>query len=259
MEAELINLSLGALLFLMAAAFFAGFIDSMAGGGGLISIPAALLAGLPPQLSLGTNKFMSSFGTVISFITYSRNNAVIWRIAGIGLAFSLAGSVAGSKTALYCSDEILGKILIFLLPLAALLTFAPIRRFQRDIAPSRTALYLLTPLICTLVGFYDGFFGPGTGSFLILALHLALGMNLIKAAGTAKAFNLASNVSSLVVFLLSGKVFFMAAIPMAAANIAGNALGARLAIKRGPALIRKALLFSLALLFVTLVWKYYKA
>lgn len=257
MESEIISLGLPALLFLMASAFFAGFIDSMAGGGGLISLPATLLAGIPPQLALGTNKFMASAGTTFAFITYARNNMIVWRVAAIGLFFSLAGSAAGSKTALYLSNEALGKVLIFMLPLAALLTFMPVGRARQADTPGAAALYIATPLVCAAIGFYDGFFGPGTGTLMLLSLHFFLGLDLVKASGTTKVFNLASNVSSLVVFLINGKVLFLAALPMAAANVAGNILGSRLAIKRGSGLIRKVLLLSLALLFATLVWRYY--
>lgn len=258
MEGEIIpQLGLAALLFLMAAAFFAGFIDSMAGGGGLISLPATLIAGIPPHLALGTGKFMASAGTTFAFITFARNNMIVWRVAAIGLFFSLAGSAAGSKTALYLSGDVLGKVLLFLLPVAAAVTFMPKRRILREYSPSPTALYLITPLVCTAIGFYDGFFGPGTGTLLLLSLHFFLGMDLLKASGTTKVFNLASNISSLAVFLLSGKVLFMAAIPMALANVAGNLIGSRLAVRRGSSLIRKVLLFSLTLLFATLVWRYY--
>ncbi len=257
MEAEIINLGLPILLFLMAAAFFAGLIDSMAGGGGLISIPALMVAGIPPHLALGTNKFMSSTGTSVAFFTYARNKMVVWRVAGIGIAFSLAGSALGAKTALHLNNEVLGKVILFLLPVAALLTFMPPRRHNPRENMDSACLYLLTPLVCLGIGFYDGFFGPGTGSFMLMALNMALGLGLVQASGTAKAFNLASNLSSLAVFLLSGKVLFMAALPMAGANIAGNFIGARLALRYGAALIRKALLLSLALLFATLLWRYY--
>lgn len=257
MESEILSLGLPALLFLMAAAFFAGFIDSVAGGGGLVSLPATLLAGIPPQLALGTGKFMASTGTTFAFIAYARNNMVAWRVVAVGLFFSLAGSAAGSKTALYLSNEVLGKVLLFLLPLAALLTFMPIRKAQSAGGLSWRALYLATPIICAAIGFYDGFFGPGTGSLLLLSLHFFVGLDLVRASGTTKAFNLASNLSGLAVFLLNGKVLFLAAVPMALANVAGNLLGTRLAIRQGPALIRKVLIFSLSLLFATLIWRYY--
>lgn len=251
------QLGLLALLFLAAAAFFAGFIDSIAGGGGLISLPATLLVGLPPHIALGTGKFMASVGTAASFLTYARGKAVAWRIAAIGVPFSLVGSVFGTKTALFVDNAVLGKVILFLLPVAALMTFMPVRKAHRQFSPGKTALYVVTPLLCTAIGFYDGFFGPGTGSFMLLGLHLALGLNLVAASATAKAFNLASNVSSLVVFIASAKVCYIAAVPMAAANMAGNILGSRMALRNGPGVIRRVLLVSLALLFATLIWRYY--
>lgn len=257
MELDPLNIGLLALGFLVVAAFFAGVIDSVSGGGGLLTIPAFLLAGLPPTVSLGTNKLMSTVGTTASFITYARNGAVVWRVAAVGVAFSLFGSIAGAKVALWVDNEILGKVILVLLPLAAVMTFMPVRRGAEEKGIRPAALYLLTPAVCAGIGFYDGFFGPATGSFMLLSLHLILGLNLITASGTAKALNLASNASSLVVFLLNGNVYFFAAIPMAAANIAGNILGSRLALRQGPKLIRRMLLGSLALLFGTLVWRYY--
>lgn len=242
--------------FLAVAAFFAGLLDSVAGGGGLISLPATLLVGIPPHLALGTGKFMASIGTTASFLTYARNKVIVWRIAAIGVAFSFLGSVGGAKTALYLDNAVLGKVILFLLPVAALLTFLPIRKRKEASEPGKFALYVITPVICGAIGFYDGFFGPGTGSFMMLALHFFLGLNLVAASGTTKAFNLASNISGLVVFLISGKIYYYAAVPMALANVAGNVLGSRLALRKGPGLIRKMLLISLALLFATLIWRY---
>lgn len=263
MPLDLINITdpqfIGVLpiLFLATAAFFAGLLDSMAGGGGLISLPATLLVGIPPHLALGTGKFMAAIGTSASFLTYARSGVIVWRVAAIGVGFSLAGSVAGTETALYLDNAVLGKVILFLLPVAALLTFVPVRGQSNETAPGKTALYIITPVVCTLIGFYDGFFGPGTGSFMLLSLHFFLGMHLVAASGTAKTFNLASNISSLVVFLINGKIYYYAAIPMAAANMAGNILGSKLALKRGPALIRKMLLISLALLFASLLYRYF--
>ena len=245
-----------ALSFLAVAAFLAGLIDSVAGGGGLISLPATLLAGVPPQLALGTGKFMAAMGTTASFITYARNGAVIWRLAAIGAFFSLAGSVVGSYTVLFVDNALLGKIILVLLPIAALFTFMPVKRDRPQKIPNSKIVYVITPLICTGIGFYDGFFGPGTGSFMLLALHLFLGLGLVAASGTAKAFNLASNISSLVVFLLNGKVYFFIALPMALANVAGNIIGSRMALRGGPQVIRRMLLVSLALLFISLAWRY---
>lgn len=244
------------LFFLAAAAFFTGLIDSIAGGGGLISLPATLLMGVPPQLALGTGKFMAAMGTTASFITYARNGAVAWRFAAMGVFFSLTGSVMGSQAVLVIDNAVLGKIILCLLPVAALLTFMPIRKREDGKQTGKLSLYVITPLLCGSIGFYDGFFGPGTGSFILLGLHCLLGLGLVAASGTAKAFNLASNVSSLIVFILNGKVYYFIAVPMALANVAGSIVGSRLALRRGPVIIRRMLLVSLGLLFVSLIWRY---
>lgn len=251
-----LHIGLLGLCFLATAAFFAGLIDSVAGGGGLISLPATLLAGVPPQLALGTGKFMATLGTTASFLTYARNGAVAWRIAAFGVCFSLAGSCMGSRAVLFVDNAMLGKIILMLLPLAALFTFMPVRKNREEKALRPLGLYVITPLLCGCIGFYDGFFGPGTGSFMLLGLHGLLGLGLVASSGTAKAFNLASNISSLVVFILNSKVYYVAALPMAMANIAGNIVGSRLALRGGPMVIRRMLLVSLSLLFISLIWRY---
>jgi uncharacterized membrane protein YfcA len=245
------------LCFLVVAAFLAGLMDSVAGGGGLISLPATLLVGVPPHLALGTGKFMASVGTMAAFLTYARSGMVAWRIVATGTAFSLLGAVAGTQTALHLDSALLGRVILVLLPVAAALTFLPVKRNAGGQAPGKRALWLITPLICVCIGFYDGFFGPGTGSFMLLALHFFLGLHLVAASATAKAFNLASNLSSLVVFVINGEVFYAIALPMALACMSGNILGARLALKKGPGLVRRMLLASLSLLFLSLLARYW--
>lgn len=254
--AEPLYLGLWSLFFLAVAAFLAGLVDSIAGGGGLLSLPATLLAGIPPHLALGTGKFMAMAGTGASFLTYARSGVIVWRAAAVGVFFSFAGSLAGSYVVLLTDSAVLGKIILFLLPVAALLTFMPVRKPGGAPPPKGPALFILTPLLCAAIGFYDGFFGPGTGSFMLLSLHFILGLNLVAASGTAKAFNLASNISSLAIFVINAKVVYAVAIPMAIANIAGNILGSRLALRRGPTVVRRVLLISLGLLFVTLLRRY---
>ena len=120
-------------------------------------------------------------------------------------------------------------------------------------------VYLLTPLICFSVGFYDGFFGPGAGSFFIISFNVCLRMNLIQASALTKVFNLSSNLGSLFVFLYHGDVLFLYAIPMTVADVLGNLAGSQLAIRTGPTIVRLFLLLSLVILFVSLIWKYYFA
>jgi uncharacterized protein len=244
---------------LFAASFLAGFVDSISGGGGLLLMPALLFAGLPPQTALGTNKFANTIGTSFALMNFIRSKKVVWRIAAIGIIFSLLGAFLGSKAILIFSNETIGKIIVVLLPLAILGVFIPkIKRVSaEDLLPKD--LYIRVIPTCLVIGFYDGFFGPGTGSFLIIAFYLFLGMDLLQASATAKVFNLASNVGALVVFLYEGKVIFLLGLPLAFANIAGNYLGSTLALKVGVKVVRAFLLVSFAVLFISLFWKYYIA
>ena len=245
------------ILLLAAVSFAAGFIDSIAGGGGLLTLTSLLLAGIPPQIALGTNKLTATLGTgvAVGYFVYARK--VVWKVVLTGILFTFIGSYTGSKAILAINPDVAGKLLVFLLPLAAGLLFLPRTKadLSEDIAAKR--LFLFTPPVCLLIGFYDGFFGPGTGTFLTIALFFFLRLNLLAATATAKVFNLASNVSALFAFVMAAKVLYVVAIPMAAANMAGNYLGSRLAIKRGQKLIRYFLMAALIILTISLVIKYF--
>lgn len=242
---------------LSGVSFLAGFVDSIAGGGGLIMLPALLLAGIPPQNALGTNKFGSTFGTGVALVNFVRNKKVIWRIAIVGILFTLTGSFLGTKTILLFSNQVIGKIIVLLLPFAILGALAPRKERPLNEALTKWDLYLKVPLICFSIGFYDGFFGPGTGSFLIIAFYVWIGLNLVQASATAKVFNFLSNVAALTVFLIEGKVLFWLGVPLAIANIIGNHLGSMLAIKKGSQVVKGFLMVSLTILFISLIWKYF--
>ena len=244
-------------LILAGVSFLAGFVDSIAGGGGLIMLPALLLAGIPPQNSLGTNKFGSTFGTGVALANFVRSKKVIWEIAIVGIVFTLSGSFLGTKTILLFPNEVIGKIIVFLLPFAVLGAFAPRKERALNEPLTKWDLYFKVPLICFAIGFYDGFFGPGTGSFLIIALYVWVGINLVLASATAKLFNFSSNVAALTVFLIEGKVLFWLGVPLAIANIIGNYFGSMLAIKKGSRVVKGFLLVSLTILFISLVWKHF--
>lgn len=242
---------------LSAVSFLAGFVDSIAGGGGLILLPAVLLAGIPPQLAMGTNKFGASFGTGMALFNFVRKQKVVWEIAAAGVLFTLIGSFLGSKTILIFSNQVIGKIVVVLLPVAFLGTLIPRPEHGITTHFSKPDLCLKVPLICFAIGFYDGFFGPGTGSFLIIAFYIFIGLNLIQASATAKVFNLTSNIGALAVFLCQGKVLLWLGIPLAIANILGNYFGSMLAIKKGARVVKLFLIIALAILFGSLVWKYF--
>jgi len=247
------------LIFLFIAAFTAGFVDAIAGGGGLISLPALMIAGLPPHVVLGTNKLQAMCGTFFATINYARKDKILWKAAFIGVPLALLGSALGSHLTLIISIKLLAKILILLLPPATILMFLSkslIKERNKEVSCPVNIFYIIAG-VCFVIGMYDGFFGPGTGTFLIVFMVLLCRIPLINASATAKAFNLASNVGSVIVFAIAGKIYYPTAIIMAIANIGGNLLGSNLAMKKGNILIQRFVYLAIAILFVYLIFNYW--
>ncbi|MBD5641822.1 MAG: TSUP family transporter [Desulfovibrio sp.] len=254
------ELTLSCALICGFAAFAGGFLDAVSGGGGLLTIPALLLTGVPPHYALGTNKIGACLGTTVALANFARHGVVAWKMAFWGVPFSLAGSWLGSLLALYLESAMLGKILVILLPIAMIATLMPTGK-SRNMTQAEQGLrfWLALPLVCLALGCYDGFFGPGTGSFLILLLHWFLRVDLITASATAKAFNLGSNVSAAVTFVWHGTVIWSLGIIMAICFMIGNAIGSAFAIRAGSGAVRKFLVVSMLILLATLVWQYFIA
>ena len=235
--------------------FLAGFADSIAGGGGTISVPSALLAGIPIHTAYGTNKLAMSLGTLTSVIQYGRKGKICWFTALFAAAGALAGSPLGALLAMHLSEKYLSYCLMALRPAAAL--FLSLNKGfgqtpkHRDLSRLQQAVYAL--LIGLGVGAYDGFFGPGAGTFYIILFCTVLGTDLVQASGNAKVVNLASNTGALVTYILGGKVWFAAGLPMAVCAIAGNFLGSRLAIKNGARFIRPIMAVMILLILVKLI------
>ncbi|MCL2065017.1 MAG: TSUP family transporter [Candidatus Cloacimonetes bacterium] len=252
---ELIEITYNLYLIILPLIFIAGFIDAIAGGGGLISLPAYLVAGLPTHLALANNKFSSCFGTFFSTARYLKHDMIDIKIAGISAIFALAGSYSGAKTVLLIDPFFLNYILVFLLPLITIFTF-----FNKNLGLTNTSSeisfqkkIIISILAGFVVGFYDGFFGPGTGAFLILIFTVLLKYDFQVANGNTKVINLASNIAALVAFIINGKVFFIIGIPAAIAGIAGNLLGSKYVIKKGNKLIRPIFLVVFLLLFIKIL------
>ena len=237
--------------------FAAGVISSAAGGGGLIAVPSLLMANFPPDLALGTNRLVVTLSMPASLITYARSGFVQWRLAAVGVPVILVFGIAGAEALLYFPAETIGKIILFLLPIAIAVTLLPKKDSGTVRETPATMPFVRMSIICALIGFYEGFFGPGGGSLLILCLHHFVGLGLIQSSATAKVLTLTATLSGLFVFILNGKVLYMAALPLTVACILGNIVGTRMAIRIGPAYIRKVLTFVIALLMVSLVWKFY--
>ena len=239
------------LLIVLPMVFLAAVVDAIAGGGGLISLPAYTLVGLDYDFASGNNKFSSTFGALTATVRYARSGAVRIRPAIVTAALALPGSWLGTRTAMALGSRVMHIFMVFAIPIAGALVLLE-GRLPRRQKPFSRAQIPLCAAIGLCIGFYDGFFGPGTGTFLILLFTWLLGMDMVSASATAKPVNLASNIASLVTRIASGNVLYALAGPAVCCSFAGGGLGARLALTRGAKLIRIVMLGVLALLTVRL-------
>ena len=235
-------------------AFIAGFVDSIAGGGGLISLPAFFFAGLPVHTAIGTNKLSSTMGTTIATIRYALNGYMVKKFVAVGVACGLLGSWGGSNLAIIASDTVIQVLMLIALPFIAffVLKTKNLDAFSKDPLPQGRAL-AITAVIALVVGVYDGFYGPGTGTFLMLLLPALAHQDVRTAAGTTKAINLSTNAAALVVFLVNGAVLLPLGLAAGAFNIVGNYVGAGKFTKSGAAIVRPIMLVVLVLFAIKLV------
>ncbi len=233
--------------------FLASFVDGVAGGGGIISVPTYLIAGLPAHLALGTNKLSSCIGTSVSAGRFIKGGFVDWKLGVPSIALALAGAHLGTRLQLALDERYLKWLLLVVLPIVAVVVLRQ-RTFpeERGEMPEtrRAAIVLAASLI---VGAYDGFYGPGTGTFLILIYCNFAKMDLRTASGNVKLVNLSSNIGALVTSFLSGKVFIVLGLIGAVASIAGHYIGSGMAIKNGAKIVKPVILVVLALLAVKVI------
>jgi len=238
--------------------FLAGFVDSVAGGGGLISLPAYLLVGLPAHTAAGTNKVVACIGTTFAAAKYIRSGNVKIKLALLAAAGALAGSYLGTRAAVHLDDGTLKLVILCALPLVAVFMALKKDFGREDSRPPKAWTKKQEAALCAAIGLvigcYDGLVGPGTGTFLMLAFTAVLGFDLLKATGCAKVANLASNVASAIVWLINGSVLLPIVLPAAVFGAAGNLLGARYAIKGGSKKIRGMAFAVLGLMAVKLAY-----
>ena len=253
------EINLANVIFICIAGFAAATVDAIAGGGGLISLPAILAAGVPPHFALGTNKFASSFGAFTSAFTFTRLKKVFVPLMKYTVPCTLVGSVLGVFTALKIDQEFLQIIILVLIFATAIYTIVKKDFGSEDKFIELTRKNIIQGCIFAFgLGFYDGFFGPGTGSFLIFLFISVYGFDFTIAAGNSKVLNFVSNITSLVMFALNGKILYMVGIPMALSMIVGARLGSKIAIKNGakvikPIFVTIALVLTLKLLYSSLL------
>ena len=236
--------------------FLGGYVDAVAGGGGLISLPAYLIAGLPAHAAIGTNKLSSSMGTTLTTYKFWRQGFIAWKIALLCAVCALAGSTGGANLALLVSDRVFKILLLFILPLTAFYVFRS-RSLdtagREPLSPAKT--YTVAAACALVIGVYDGFYGPGTGTFLLLLLTGLARMDLNSAAGITKVINLSTNVAALVTYLLNGKVVFALGLTAGLFGIAGNWLGARSFTKNGSKIVKPLIGVVLTIFFIRIVWE----
>lgn len=245
------------LLVLLACACLAGFVDSMVGGGGLIQLPSLLnvFPTAPIPLLFGTNKFASFFGTSVATLHFARRITIPWHVVGGATLAAFICSFLGACSVSLIDPTLLRSVIIVLL--LAVLIYTVVRRDLGQVhSPkrSRNSRMLIGTAVGALLGFYDGFFGPGTGSFLIFAFVVLVGFDFLHASASAKIVNLATNAASLVFFIPTGNVRYELAIGMAIANMTGSFIGARLATTKGVAFVRVVFVMVVLALVARLVW-----
>lgn len=250
-------MSIEVAIFLAIASGFAGFVDAMAGGGGLIQLPA-LIVGLPNKelpLILGTNKVPSIFGTTAAARNYFKNVKpdIPLTLSMMGPAF--VGSMGGASLAAAVPKDFFKPLIVFLLMAVAVYTWRkPELGMNENLKYTHKKRLAIVALIGLLIGFYDGIFGPGTGTFLVFFLVSQIGYAFLKASGTAKLVNISTNAGAILSFQLTGHIWWQLGLVLAFANVTGAIIGSRLAIKGGSPLVRKVFLAVTFLLIARVAW-----
>ncbi len=261
----MIDITIEKIVIMTLLCVLAGFIDSIAGGGGLVSLTSYYAIGLPPIYALGNNKFSSTFGTFFAMLNYARKKEVVWSIAISGAIFSIIGALLGAQLALHFVGRIFRYMLLIVLPILTFFTlFKPKAKNKESkaitIKNDGTSLrfeigvrgYILVACLSFIIGVYDGFFGPGTGMFYTL-IFSSIGFPMIYACGITKAINLASNIAAVSTFIINGNIIYKLGIPCMIASIVGNLLGSEFAIKKDTKVIKPMLLFVIAALYIKII------
>jgi uncharacterized protein len=242
------------LLFIAGTA--AGFIDSIAGGGGLITLPALMLAGLSPQMALGTNKLQSTFGSITASYHYVKSGKADLKTARTGIVFTFIGAGAGTILVQITSNDLLKKLIPFLLMgVLVYLLFSPkAGEIERERRMSEKWFYIIFGLS---IGFYDGYFGPGTGAFWVIPIVFFLGQEMVSATAYTKVMNFTSNITALLFFLIGGKMVFIPGLIMGIGEIAGATIGSKLVIKNGVKFIKPFFYTIVVIIIISLFYKHY--
>ncbi len=240
------------IIIFMITGFIAGYIDSIAGGGGMIQVPVLLYSGIPPVFVLATNKMASLFGTLMATIKYFLSKKISLKVVGVAIIPCLLASYVGSKFVMYIPDYVIKWAILIAIPIALIFLL----KKSKDISEEKTKLTNKNIILATApIGFYDGILGPGTGTYMTISMKKFLHLDYIISTASTKPLNLATNVGSAIAFVMAGKVLWMIAIPMAISNMLGSYIGSHYAIKGGESFIKKVLIFVLIFMLVANIIK----
>lgn len=244
------------ILFLCLGGFLAAFVDSIAGGGGLISMPVLLIAGLPAHLALGTNKFAGAFGCFSSAYNYSKSGKTNIELLKKLIPFTILGCLLGVKCVLSISENILNILVFLMILIVALYTYLKKDLGKEDKFENLSKENIKKGIIMAFaLGFYDGFFGPGTGTFLTFAFIKIYGFDFLHASANTKILNFTSNFTALILFMFSGQILYKVAIFYAISMVLGGYIGAKVAINKGSQLIKPIFLFMALAVAIKLLYQ----
>jgi len=229
------------------AGFLAGYIDSIAGGGGMVQVPVLLLSGLSPIHVLASNKMAGLVGVLMATIKYALSKKISWKVVSIAIIPCLVASYIGSRLIMFVSDEIITWAIILAIPVAMVFLF----KKSKKIVEEKIKLNNKNIILATApIGFYDGLLGPGTGTYMTISMKKFLHLDYLVSTASTKPLNFATNVGSAIAFIFAGKVLWGVAIVLGLANIAGSYVGSHYAIKGGEEFIKKVLVFVLVFMLV---------
>ena len=252
------ELSIEVFLIVCPLVFLAGLVDAIGGGGGLISLPAYMIAGLPPHMAVATNKMSATFGTALATIRFIKAGLVNFKLAVPAVIAAIIGSTIGANILLVVPAEVMNYVLIIVLPVSAFLVLN--KKIFNDKGSDTVNLdkrtYLTAMAAALVVGIYDGFYGPGTGTFLIIAFTVFAKLDIKTANAQAKIINLTTNVTALAILLINGQVLLPLGIAAAVCNMVGGYIGAGLAMTKGSNLSRNCIIFVLFLLALKVMGVY---
>ena len=249
--------SFSQLLIICPLIFTGGLVDAIGGGGGLITVPAYLIAGCPVHVAIGTNKLSSAMGTSIAFTKFLLDGWIPVKLSALGVVFAFIGSSLGANTALLINDYAFKILMLFILPVTAYYVFRSqdlLKEEQNSHEDISRWTYVVCVLVAFFVGFYDGFYGPGAGTFMLLLLAGMAKLSVQKANGVTKAINFTTNIAALAVYLMNGKVILPLGLTAGVFSIAGNYIGAKFFEKGGAKIVRPVILIVLSLFFVRVIY-----